>query len=175
MFITVYADVNIKIGKPYLKEFLLTFIDIKDSTGKLEKYDCVFIKKIFDFLQKAVVEYKNFILDLGYKNFSFKLVGDGILFLAPDKASEKKEEMIKTIGKISKSLKIKTSLDKLYNSLKKETSLDFRVVAGIGSLECAPIYINGEEVFEECIGVALSIIVKESKKVNTFEWLGYIQ
>lgn len=149
---------KIEIGEISNKDYLLTFTDLKNSTNKIKEQKWEYIKEIFDFFLKAVIEYKKSI----HKNFKFKLVGDGILFLTPYPSSEEISSYQEYINKF-------------FFRLKEKTLLDFRIVAGIGTLECAPIYINGEEILEECIGFALSKIVKESKKVDTFKWLGYIQ
>jgi hypothetical protein len=89
-------------------------------------------------------------------NFIFKLVGDGVLILVP--------------GYNNINLFLKSKF--LYDSLKaKNNNLNFRLVAGYGTLYCIS-FRTANGTLKECIGKPISFLVKVSKFVNTYKWFG---
>ena len=144
------------------KTFLITFVDIKNSTGLINNPKN--IPKIFKFLEITVRAYNQI---LGSFTL-FKLVGDGILFLTPFSFQKFKEpESVKRFKQLANNYIFYRKLK--YNS----NTLDFRVVSGIGTLYCINFKTqNG--TLKECIGCPISYLVKKSKYVDNFEWFGEI-
>jgi len=133
------------------KDFVIVFIDIVKSTEHLG--DNKKIEEIFEFL-KEILNYFN----PKVPEFLFKLVGDGVLILIPTKYVY---------------LNLNLNLNKLFDDLSQKTSLDFRIVGGIGTLYCKEFTIKNRTL-EECIGCPISYLVKESKNVRYYKWFGEI-
>jgi hypothetical protein len=130
------------------KDFVIVFIDIVKSTEHLG--DNKKIEEIFEFL-KEILNYFN----SKVPEFLFKLVGDGVLILIPAE------------------YKYDSNLNRLFNDLKQKTSLDFRIVGGLGTLYCIK-FKTQNRTLEECIGCPISYLVKESKNVRYYKWFGEI-
>jgi len=171
--------------------FLITFVDIKNSTELIRNYKN--IQKIFEFLKIAVSVYNQILKSSTlYKKILkftlFKLVGDGILFLTSVDLQKLKglEELTKQLKQILEKYhnKIYYSYKNLgtssiilrysYINLKQNSNtLDFRVVGGIGPLYCINFKTqNG--TLKECIGCPISYLVKKSKYIDTYKWFGKI-
>jgi len=133
------------------QNYFLMFFDLIGSTQSINRN--LSAKDIFQFLQYVL----NTVASIFGENFEFKLVGDGVLILIPIKNKQD----------------LKIIKDKL-NSLKKDKksvnshSHSYRIVCGLGTLECFHFYIKGLSL-KECIGRPISCLVKLSKDVKEFK------
>ena len=109
-------------------------------------------------------------LNIFKNNFIFKLVGDGVLILVPDKTYFRIK--IKLYKKMSHFSIDQIFIKHLYTKLKnKNNNLNFRLVACYGTLYCIS-FTTANGTLKECIGKPISFLVKESKNVNTYRWFG---
>ena len=166
-FAKITAELNEwKFERSSPETFLITFVDIKNSTELIRNHEN--ISKIFEFLKITLRVYTQ---EFGTFDL-FKLVGDGILFLTSvDLQKLKGLEMdINEIIDITFTILFYY----FYKNLKQNSNiLDFRVVSGIGTLYCINFKTqNG--ILKECIGCPISYLVKKSKCIDTYKWFGEI-